>query len=293
MPLSAKGMLIAACFFWSISFIASKVALESVPPLAIVSLRLLISAICFLFWLWIQGRRLPRGLWRHKWQILILSLVGTSLHYGSQTVGLQYTTATNASIYAVTGPISILVISALFLGERLNWKKGAGIAIALSGVLMVMGPERLAQFQLGRYLLGDLLVLFSIILWGVFTVYGKSLEPVLGPLEMTTLVTVMGAITMLPVGGAALWKQGLTLGAVPGKAWLAIGFLGLTCSFLATLLYFQALEKTESQKVGVYLYMIPPMTYLAAALLLGERAGPTLLLGSLLVLGGVYLTERG
>jgi drug/metabolite transporter (DMT)-like permease len=59
------------------------------------------------------------------------------------------------------------------------------------------------------------------------------------------------------------------------------------------LLYFLALERTESQKVGVYLYTIPLMTYAAAWLILGETIGWNLGLGSLLVLSGVYLTERG
>ena len=127
MPLSAKLYLWLACFFWAISFIATKVALQAVPPLTVVFLRLLISALCFILWFAWRERRLPLGRPELFWSVALLSVVGTSLHYGSQTVGLQYTTATNASIYAVTGPISILLISALFLGERISWKKGVGI----------------------------------------------------------------------------------------------------------------------------------------------------------------------
>ena len=69
--------------------------------------------------------------------------------------------------------------------------------------------------------------------------------------------------------------------------------LDITCSFLATLLYFFALEKTESQKVGIYLYTIPPMTAVIAALYLKETIGLNLLIGTLAVLFGVYLTEKG
>jgi drug/metabolite transporter (DMT)-like permease len=77
------------------------------------------------------------------------------------------------------------------------------------------------------------------------------------------------------------------------EGWAAVAFLGVTCSFLATLLYVLALERTESQKVGVYLYTIPPMTYVVAALYLKETIGLSLLLGSVIVMAGVYLTEKG
>ena len=88
------------------------------------------------------------------------------------------------------------------------------------------------------------------------------------------------------------WR-GFSLAAVHDKGWIAIGFLGAGCTFLATLLYFMALERTESQKVGVYLYTIPPMTAVFAALMLGEHITMNLVVGSLLVMAGVILTERG
>ena len=76
-------------------------------------------------------------------------------------------------------------------------------------------------------------------------------------------------------------------------AWIAIAFLGVGCSFLATLLYFVALEMSESQKVGVYLYAIPPVTAVVAAFYLGESITLNLMVGAVLVIGGVALTERG
>lgn len=226
-------------------------------------------------------------------QLFLLSLMGTGLHYGIQTIGLQYTTASNASIYAVTGPISITLIAALFLGERITARKALGIAVALGGVLWVMGAETLREFKLGAHVMGDALVLASIVLWAGFTVYGKRLMEQRGALEVIGLTTIIGALWMAPVGGTEMLMKGFSPLGIHWRVWGAIGFLGLTCSFLATLLYFMALERTESQKVGVYLYTIPPMTYLAAALYLGERIGPNLILGSILILMGVYLTERG
>jgi len=259
----------------------------------VVTARLLISAVCFVLWFLLRRKKLRwngPGLLK---QLFVLSLFGTGLHYGIQTIGLQYTTASNASVYAVTGPISITLIATLFLGERLTWRKGAGIAIAVAGVLAVMGAQTVLAFDLTGHLLGDLLVFASIFMWGVFTVYGKKLTEEIGAFQVIALTTIMGSVWMLPIGWAELHWRAFSLSSVTAEAWAAIAFLGLTCSFLATLLYFVALERTESQKVGVYLYTIPPMTYIIAAMYLKEAIGLNLLMGSVLVLGGVYLTGRG
>jgi drug/metabolite transporter (DMT)-like permease len=167
-----------------------------------------------------------------------------------------------------------------------------GIALALAGVLVVMGLDTLLAVEWRGHLRGDFLVFVSIVLWGLFTVAGKRMTDQIGALEMTGAATIIGALCMLPVGAAEMAWRAFPLAAIGGQAWLAIAFLGVTCSFAATLLYFAALARSESQKVGVYLYLIPPMTYVVAGLYLGEPIGVNLLAGSLLVLGGVYLTEK-
>ena len=200
MRTSTRFALLAACFLWAISFVATKIALESVPPLTVVSLRLLIASACFLPILLAGGR------WRKitdrgvLLRLFGLSLFGAGLHYGFQTVGLQTTNASNASVYVATGPITILLLAVVFLGEKLTARKLLGIAIAVAGVLVVMGPETLAGFELEGSLVGDLLVFASIVMWGCFTVFGKKITDALGALTVTATVTLIGAAWMAPVG---------------------------------------------------------------------------------------------
>ncbi len=292
-PGSARLALLTACFLWAVSFVATKVALASTPPLSVVALRLAISAACFVVWIGVTGRTLRIGGRRQLVRLLGLSLLGTGLHYGIQTIGLEYTTASNASLYAVTGPITIVVLAALFLHEPVGRRKVVGIVVAVLGVLTVMGFDTLATAELGGHVLGDALVLASIVLWGMFTVFGKKLTDELGALRVTAIVTIIGATWMLPVGWIEGRLRSFSLSEIAVDGWLAIAFLGIGCSFLATLLYFVALQRTESQKVGVYLYTIPPMTAVIAALYLHEVLTTRFFLGSLLVFGGVWLTERG
>ena len=293
MPARARAALLTAAVLWAVSFVATKVALASVPPLTVVAMRLAISAACFLPLLALSGGgRRVRGRCDLV-QLFVLSLFGAGLHYASQTIGLQYTTASNASLYTTTGPITILLLSAVVLRERITLRKAVGVVIALTGVLVVMGPEKLARLELDEHILGDLLVLASLILWGLFTVFGKRMTDRLGALRVTAWITIIGAAWMAPVAWAEMAARGFSLSMIGIEPLLAIGFLGVGCSFLATLLYVTALGMTESQKVGVYLYIIPPMTAVVAAFYLGETISANLVLGAVLVIAGVALTERG
>jgi drug/metabolite transporter (DMT)-like permease len=160
-------------------------------------------------------------------------------------------------------------------------------------VLFIIGIDHVLAFELKGNVLGDLLVFSSIFMWGIFTVMGKDMTRRMSVMEITTVVTIMGAIYMLPLGIIEMDRFSVDLFSIPLDAWVSMIFLGITCSFLATLLYFFALEKTESQKVGVYLYTIPPMTVIIASFTLRETIGFNLIIGTLAVLIGVSLTERG
>jgi drug/metabolite transporter (DMT)-like permease len=292
-PLAAKLALMGACLLWAASFIATKTALKSVPPLTVVMLRLLISSGCFLGWMVLK--REPIKYQGSAWlgRLALLSLFGTALHYGIQTVGIGYTTASNAALYAATAPISIALIAALFLGERINLKKAIGIGCALFGVLIVQGLGVLRTIDFKSHWLGDMLVFLSIVLWGVFTVMGKDMIRRTNAVTLTAMVTFIGTLYLVPLAWIEMRQRAFSMAAITTEAWGAVAFLGITCSFLATLLYFFALERTESQKVGVYLYTIPPLSYLIASFYLHEAIGPNLIIGSLVVLSGVYLTEKG
>ena len=290
---STRLALLGACFLWAVSFVATKIALDVVPPLTVVSLRLLIAAGCFLPVLMTGGRWKTVADGPTLLKLLGLSLFGAGLHYGFQTVGLQTTNASNASVYVATGPITILLLAVVFLGEKLNVRKILGIVIAVAGVLVVMGMDTITGFELGGNLVGDLLVFASIVMWGCFTVFGKKVTDQLGALTVTAAVTLIGATWMAPIGWLEMQRTGFRPAEVTPTAWAAVIYLGAACNFLAVLLYFTALQKTESQKVGVYLYAIPPMTAVAAAVVLGEPITLGLVAGTVLVIAGVALTERG
>ncbi len=291
MSSKARFALLLTCFFWAISFVASKVALNFFPPVTVVTLRMIVSSLCFIL-LFLHKR--PNIPYRRMWpSLLLLSLFGTGLHYTVQTFGLTLTSAANAGVYAITSPITITIIAWIFLREGLSPLKAIGMLLALLGVVFVIGPDQILNFSLSGHILGDLLVMASIFMWGIFTVLSKHYGSSLPALSLTAAITFLGTAMMLPAGLWEFFSNQAPVRTAPTEAWLAILFLGVSCSFLATLLYLYALKQTESQKVGAYLYTIPPMTQLAAFFILGETIAITAILGMGLVLAGVWMTEKG
>lgn len=276
--------------------------------MTVVMTRLLISSFCF--WLFLRFSK-DRQPWSGRLielippKIWLLSLAGCSLHYWTQTLGLSMTTPDRASIYAATGPIVILLIGRAFLGERLGRRKILGILLAMAGALVVSMPELLipsssqlvtsAALQPGRpdfqMILGDLLVLLSIALWACFTVGGKSLSRTIPAHILTARMTYAGTLTVIPI---ALLESGGSLSHLwnlPAQVWGALAFLGIGCSFGATLLYMKALKNLEAGQVGAFLYTVPPMTCLLTWLQGGMPPQTGVIIGGLTVLAGVWLSE--
>ena len=290
MRIHPRVALLTAAVLWGVSFVATKIALVSAPPWTLVTARLIMAALCFAIWLLVrQAARHPSR--RQLLGLFALSFAGTGLHYGTQTVGLQWTTASNGSLYAVTGPIFIAILARLFLSEPLTARRIVGIALAVLGVITVIGLDTVLAFQLG-HLFGDALVLFSIFLFALFTVAGKPLTDELGSLTVTAWVTMFGAAWMVPIGVAETHLTGFQLSTVSAEGWAAITFLGIGCTFLAVLCFFSALGQTDSQTAGVYLYAVPPITALVAWIRLDEQLGWSFFVGAVLILFGVRLTER-
>ncbi len=176
----------------------------------------------------------------------------------------------------------------LFLGERITWRKIAGIVLGFSGIFLIIskGLFSLSVFRVGSTF-GDLLVLCSALTWATFTVGGRGFLSRFSPLATIAPIMMMGCVMTFFVsslrGG---WGFLFHLSA---PAWMGILFLGIFCSGLAYFFWYSALGKRDSSLIGMYLYLEPFVTLIGAAILLSERIQSATLLGGGMTLLGVYL----
>lgn len=281
-----------AVIFWGFSFIATKVALKEVHPFTLLTLRFGIGGLLLLVFQLRKDKRFLRAFSSRDWFfIILLTIVGVSGHTLLQAFGLLYTTAINTGWIVAVMPIFITISARLFLQEAITMRKLIGILVGFFGVFLVISKEMFSfsLFRLGSTL-GDFLVLFSALTWTVFTVGGKGFLSRFPALAAITPILIVGCLTTFPF--TFLKWQWNILPHLSLSAWMGILFLGVFCSGLAYLFWYSALEKKDSNIVGMYLYLEPLVTLIGAYFLLNEEVQRVSLMGGGMILLGVHLATK-
>ncbi|HWW62627.1 MAG TPA: DMT family transporter, partial [Thermoanaerobaculia bacterium] len=264
-----------AVVFWGISFVASKTALREVSPPTLIFLRFVIGAVLLIA---IVRELPPRDAWP---QLALMGFSGVFVHQMLQAYGLTMTTAMNTGWLIGLIPIWSAILAAIVLRERLGGWKVVGLAAGFVGALLVITRGELSTRILGLpSTKGDLLILLSTVNWAIYSVIGHPTIRRLGPRRATSGAMLFGVVMLTPFFVArAGWREVPHLSAT---GWLAVLFLGIGCSGLGYLFWYGALEQIEVSRVAALLYAEPLVTFIAAALLLGERVSSVVVIGGVL-----------
>jgi drug/metabolite transporter (DMT)-like permease len=281
---------LGAVLVWGASFIATKVALRDVSPITVVWLRftmgvaMLGTAAAFKK----QFTPLPA---RELGYFALLGFLGITFHQWLQSNGLVTAQATTTAWIITTTPIFIALLGWLVLKERLGWLAAAGIALAMLGVLLVVSRGQWSAVAAGRFwTTGDVLVFISAPNWAVFSVLSRRGLREHPATQMMFYVMGFGWLfTTALFAAQGAWAEVARL-SLPG--WLGVAFLGIFCSGLAYIFWYDALQRLPASRVGVFLYLEPLVAVVVAALVLGEAVLPAVLIGGGAILAGVWLVNR-
>jgi drug/metabolite transporter (DMT)-like permease len=279
-------LLLSAVTLWGWTFVFTKMLVAELGPVEIFALRLAIG-------LPVVGgvllvRRVPVRLTRADVSPLLLGSAVFTLHFLVQIAGLQTTTATNTGWIIAVSPLALAVLSFVFLGERIGRRGVAGIAIATTGVVLLVSRGRLADLAWLRST-GDWLVLGSAHTWAIYTVLTRNLVQRRDPLAVTFAVLALAAAltTVLVVTSADLSR----VGSLSPRGIAAVLYLGIPGLALGQWFWQEGVARLGATRAGVYLYLEPLATLALAVPLLGEPFGPIAMLGGTLVLAGVYVAQ--
>ena len=282
--MSPRFLAALAIVFWGISFVATKAALHEVAPVTVIFSRFLIGAVVLLAIV----RELPP---RHAWpQLALMGFIGVFVHQMLQSYALTMTSATNTGWLIGVTPIWSALLAAIFLRERFGFWKIVGLTGGFLGALLVVTKGDFSPRVLGRpSTTGDLMILISTINWAVYSVVGHRTIRALGPRRATSGSMLIGMLMLAPF---FVIKRGwLDWPRLSLTGWISILFLGVCCSALGYLFWYGALEHIEVSRVAALLYAEPLVTFVAAALLLGERVSPIVIIGGALVLASVLVAQ--
>lgn len=276
-----------AVLFWGLSFVATKIALESLTLFTLLSIRFVFAASIFLMLMKMRG--FPSFTKKEHLQIFLAALFQPGLYFFCETTGLQYTSASKASLIIATIPILVLVLSIVFLKERLTFPIVGGMALSIIGVALLIAGDAQFQWAFEGSMIGDLLILGAVVSMAIYTVTLKNVTRQRSPLDITGVLMCYGALFFTP---PFLWQlPHIQWQVVQGRSLIALACLGLFATIGAFLSFNYALSKLSASRTAIFLNCIPVVTALAAWGILGERLRPVQFLGGALVLVAVYLTN--
>lgn len=279
-----------AVVVWGGSFIATKIAVGQMSPVAVVWLRFamgipILAAAVILRKQFAWPKPAEWG------YFALLGFIGISFHQWLQSNGLQTAQATTTAWIVSTAPVFIALLAWLVLKERITLAQGFGVGVALLGVIVVVSKGNLGNFFAGQFgVIGDFLIFISAINWAVFSILSRRGLKEHPSTRMTFWVMTLGwLITSL----AFFTQNGLAeLPRLDSRGWVAMIFLGIFTTGLAYIAWFDALASLPATQTGAFLYIEPLTSMVVAALILGEQVTWASLLGGAVILLGVWLVNR-
>jgi drug/metabolite transporter (DMT)-like permease len=282
--------VLVAVIAWGASFIATKVALRDVEPITIVWLRFTMGVAVLGVAVAARGQ-FARPAPRELGYFALLGFLGITFHQWLQSNGLVTSQATTTAWIVATTPIFMAVLGWLFLKERLGWVRSLGIALAALGVLLVVTRGDLTSLLIGQFgAPGDFLILTSALNWAVFSVLSRRGLAAHPAARMMFFVMAFGWLftSLLFLAGSG-WAE---IGRLSVDGWTGVTFLGLACSGLAYIFWYDALQSIPAAQVGAFLNLEPLVAVVVAAVVLGEALSLAALLGGAIILLGVWLVNR-
>lgn len=278
-----------AVLVWGVSFVATKVALREVSPVTVVWLRFAIGVVILGAGM-LARRQLALPSAGDLAYFALLGFLGITFHQWLQSTGLQTAQATTTAWIVATTPIFMALLGWLVLHERLGRTQVVGIILAALGVLLVVTQGDLALLASGRFgTIGDLLVMISAPNWAIFSALSRRGLQRHPAARMMFYVMAFGwlftSLLFLAQSGPA------ELGRLTLNGWLGVGFLGIFCSGLAYIFWYDALQALSVAQAGAFVYLEPFVTVVVAAFILGEPVLLVSLLGGGTILLGVWLVQ--
>jgi drug/metabolite transporter (DMT)-like permease len=274
--------LILASTIWGSTFVITKSLMNSISPFIVVNLRVIISVLALTPFAIKRGFRLKMIFQK---VYILYGLTGIALYYGPATIGLSLSTPANAALIQAVIPAVVALLSVLFLNEKITVQRSIGIGLSIAGILLVSGtPSGTGNSTL----IGNLLIIASVISWSVYNIQSHRLPENVDPLVSTTASFYTGLIFLIPF---AIWEA--ARGGIPNISssdWSALIYLGVFASALAYFLWNLGLNSMDASLAAPFINLIP-IIGLIFSLATGETVSFIQIAGGMIAIVGVLITQ--
>jgi len=278
-------LAIGTIIVWGLTFINSTIVLRTLSPIELLITRMMIGIVALTI---IRPKRLKLKQRRHELYLMGAGLFGVSVYFLLENTALTYTSSSNCAVIVSTAPFFIAIFASIFLKEeKLSPLFFVGFVLAILGVGMVS----FAGQKLELNPLGDLLSLLTAITWAVATMFMRKLEKYDYPVILVTrrmfMYGVLFALPMLLV----LPTKGQIADLSSRMVLFNVLFLGVIASAVCYITWMMSMKRIGVVRSGVYIYMIPVITMVGAAIILNDTIHPLSIGGAALTMAGLFVSQ--
>ncbi|HBF39487.1 MAG TPA: EamA family transporter [Firmicutes bacterium] len=285
--LAGHLLALVTVFIWGVTFISTKILLRELLPVEILFYRFVIAYIV----LFLIYPKIQKSInIREELLFLSLGVTGVSFYFLFENIALQFSLASNVSLLISAAPILTAIIAHFTVrDEKMSRGLIGGFLVAIVGIFLVVFNGKLV---LKLNPIGDMLAIFAALLWAVYSVLLKKIDPDWHPVYVVRKTFFYGLLTTVPW---LFWfKADLRVSHHLGLPIVFnIFFLGLIASALCYVMWNQSVKRIGVVRSGNYIYLVPLVTMITSDFILGEKVNGFMILGGMLIFSGVYITERG
>lgn len=271
---------------WGTTFISTKVLLVDFQPVEILFFRFIMGYLVLLV---ASPRRLKTENLRQELTYAAAGLCGICLYYLLENIALTYTLASNVGVIISVAPFFTAILAHILIRseERLRTQFFVGFLAAMAGIFLISFGS--AKVELNP--LGDLLAVLAALVWAIYSLLTRKISSFGNSVILSTRRTFFyGILFMIPA--LFFFDFHLNLSRFSNVTYLLnILYLGLGASVLCFVTWNFAVKALGAVKTSVYIYMIPVITVITSVLILHETLTAFSLLGIVLTLLGLILSE--
>lgn len=292
-PVSIYLKLVAVSAFWGGAFIAGRVVSQELPHFIAAASRFVVACLCLLPLAWHMEGGLPKLSRQQMLSTFALGVSGIFLYNFFFFAALERMPAGRSALFVALSPIVTALVVAIFFHERLGKLKWFGIAIAFLGAAIVitrgdvLATLRDVSVSVGA---GELFMLGGVVSWVIYTIVGKFTLNGLSPLAATTYASCWGLFLLLI--GAAFELPQLDTHKITWDVIAAILYLGVIGTVVSFVWYYEGVKAIGSSHTTVFTNLVPVFGVVFGALILHEHILISMVVGGLMVVAGVMLTNQ-
>ena len=279
---------ITVCVVWGTTYLAIRVALETVPVLLVAGLRWMAAGVILCAFSFATGRRLPGP--RTWGSLALLGFLMNVIGNGFVVWAEQFVSSGLTAVLIASVPFwTVGIEGSLPGGERVRWPTLLGLAIGFLGIVVLVWPELSSGGAAGRQFVGGVLgIQLACFGWALGTSYTKRHPSSGDPMAASTVQMLFSGTMLLSLATANGEWAALHFTARTLSAMLYLTVAGSVVAYTA---YVYAVRHLPLSTVSLYAYINPMIAVALGAVLLGEPMTVRILIAGVLVLTGTAVVR--